>query len=72
MLITITLYLLITTFNALIGNYSELNPNNSGFSRLSNELDDKCFQWHKKFATDEVVNGRDSTVSEPLWVVYIN
>ena len=71
-LIEITLYLLITTVNALIGNYSELNPNNSGFSRLSNELDDKCFQWHKRFGTDEVVNGRNATSGEAPWIVYIH
>ena len=74
MLITIelTLSLFIASVKALIGNYSELNPNNCGFSRLSNELDDNCFEWHKKFATDEIVNGRNATAGEVPWVVHIN
>ena len=73
MLITIelTLFLFIASVNALIGNYSELNPNNCGFSRLSNELDDKCFQWHKKYGTDEIANGRNVTAGEAPWVVKI-
>ena len=73
MLITIelTLFVLFPSVKAVIGNYPELNPNNCGFSRLSNELDDKCFEWHKKYGTDEVVNGRNATAGEAPWVVDI-
>ena len=71
-IIELTLLVLFPSVKALIGNYPELNPNNCGFSRLSNELDDKCFQWHKRFGTDEVVNGRNATSGEAPWIVYIH
>ena len=53
-----------------IGDYPELNPNKCGYSRHSSEVSD-CFEWHKKFATDPIVNGRNATAGEAPWLVHI-
>ena len=57
--------------NGPIGNYPDLNPRDCGLSRHSSRTDDDCFQWHKIYGTDSIRNGRNATVGEAPWTVYI-
>ena len=56
--------------HAVKGNYSELNPNNCGITRLTNGFDDMCFKWHNN-PNPPMIAGRNATENEVPWIVRI-
>ena len=54
----------------VIGNYSELNPKGCGFSRLSSQVDNNCFKWHKP-VIPPLKRGKDVGYGDAPWVALI-
>ena len=53
--------------NAVMGNYSELNPKDCGITRMTNGFDDNCFEWHKN-PMPPLIGGRHESVP---WMAHI-
>ena len=54
----------------MVGNYSQLNPDNCGVTRLAKGFDDKCFKWHSS-SVPRVLHARNATVGEVPWMATV-